>query len=81
MWRIFADGHSQISDPGTPLIDFGNVMFSGANYKVAGGLATDVDTVDDTYGGATVVDIKQNGDILTSCTTLDMDKVSCRYVG
>lgn len=62
----FSDGNSLV-----PFADFTTVEFTGATAETDG---TTVDT-----SGSTIVDIRQNGRVLTSCDASGSD-VSCTYV-
>jgi hypothetical protein len=52
--------------------DFGTVTFTSASAKDGSG------TVGTT--GATVIDIEQNGDVLTDCSIPSSSEVTCTYV-
>jgi hypothetical protein len=63
----FDSGGSQVS-----FADFGTVDFTGCSAKKG---STTVGV-----SGATIIDIKQNGDVLTDCETIGSSEVKCTYV-
>jgi hypothetical protein len=63
----FEEGSSLVS-----FADFGSVTFTGASAKTSSGTVG--------VSGATIIDIKQSSDVLTSCSTPSSSEVKCTYV-
>lgn len=63
----FEEGNSLV-----PFADFGTVTFTGAS-------ATTTSGATDGVSGATIIDIEQNGKVLTSCGTSGSSTVTCTY--
>lgn len=57
-----------------PFADFGTVTFTGASATTTSGSTVGV-------SGATIIDIKQNGEVLTDCSTSGSSTVTCTYTG
>ncbi len=64
----FEEGNSLV-----PFADFGTVTFTNAAVTQSGGTTLGV-------SGATIIDLRQNGKVLTSCSTSGSSTVSCDYV-
>ena len=54
-----------------PFANFGTVTFTGASYTASGSAKG--------VSGATILDVKQNGNIETSCGTSGSSEVYCTY--